>query len=80
MAPFDEEFYFIFSTAPGVMWPWASWCEPRNPWDPESNDPGRQFWEARETWMPSFKQPFMIDYVKVYQDEYQMSRRGYLTN
>ena len=73
MAPFDEEFYFILSTAPGVMWPWSDNCDPLHPWDPESEDPGRQLWEARETWLPTFQQPFMIDYIKVYQDEYQRS-------
>ena len=71
MAPFDEEFYFIISTMPGAPWPFQENCEPHRPWNPDSEDPGKQFWETREEWMPSFTQPLMIDYIKVYQDKYQ---------
>ena len=71
MAPFDKEFYFILSSAPGIRWPFGDKCEPPRPWNPDSEDPGKQFWESREDWIKSFTQPFLIDYVKVYQDEYQ---------
>ena len=71
MAPFDQEFHFILSTAPGVVWPFEPNCNPPMPWDPNSSDPGKQFWEAREEWISSFTQPFLIDYIKVFQDKYQ---------
>ena len=75
MAPFDQDFHFILSTAPGVVWPFSSKCDPPIPWDPESEDPGKQFWEAREEWISSFTQPFLIDYIKVFQDDYQRKEK-----
>ena len=74
MAPFDQEFHFILSTAPGVTWPFSN-CDPPMPWDPNSEDPGRQFWESRDDWISSFNQPFLIDYIRVYQDDYQRNRQ-----
>ena len=75
MAPFDEEFYFILETAPGVNWPFSASCIPSRPWDPNSEDPAKQFWEAREEWISSWAQPFLIDYVRVYQDENQRMKK-----
>ena len=75
MAPFDEQFHFIFTTEPGIIWPFSERCDPPIPWDPNSEDPGRQFWESREGWISSYTQPFLIDYIKVYQDEYQRKEK-----
>jgi hypothetical protein len=71
MAPFDQDFHFIISTAPGVSWTFSSRCDPLRPWDPESEDPGKQLWEAKEEWISYFTQPFLIDYIRVFQDDYQ---------
>jgi len=75
MAPFDQDFYIIISTDPGRYWPYTTTTDPPTPWDPNSEDPCRQFWEARDSWLSSFTQPYLIDYVKVYQDAYQRKQK-----
>ena len=65
MAPFDEEFYFILSIQSGG-WPFYDYCDPPAPWSPNSKSPKKEFWEARDTWLSSWKQPFTFDYIRVY--------------
>jgi len=67
MAPFDQEFYFILSSAFGG-WPFSSTCSPPAPWDKDSTHPRREFWEAKDSWIEDWKQPFQVDYIRLYQD------------
>merc|ERR1712142_946276 len=66
MAPFDQEFYFILSVQSGG-WPFYDYCSPPAPWTQGSETIKREFWEARDLWLPTWKQPFTIDYIRVYQ-------------
>ena len=65
MAPFDQEFYFILSFGSGG-WPFYDYCEPPAPWGKESEYLKIEFWEARHKWFGTWKQPFIIDYLRVY--------------
>ena len=48
-------------------WPFYQHCSPPAPWDEHSPIKRRQFWESRDSWFSSWKQPFSIDYIRVYQ-------------
>ena len=66
LAPFDQEFYFILSVQSGG-WPFYDHCNPPAPWKDGSESPKKEFWEAKDSWLSSWEQPFSIDYIRVYQ-------------
>jgi len=66
MAPWDQEFHFIISFSSGT-WPFYDHCDPPAPWGHDSQDKKREFWHRREDWLPQWEQPFMIDYIRVFQ-------------
>jgi len=66
MAPFDTDFYFIISAQSGG-WPFYDHCSPPAPWGKNSGVKRAEFYEARDSWFQSWRQPFSIDYIRVYQ-------------
>jgi len=66
LAPWDQPFHFIISLHAG-NWPFYDYCHPPAPWAQNSKQKRREFWAARDDWEQMMKQPYMIDYVRVYQ-------------
>jgi len=54
-------------TADAGNWPFYDYCHPPAPWAQNSKQKRREFWAARDDWEQMMKQPYMIDYVRVYQ-------------
>ena len=65
MAPFDQEFNFILSVQSGG-WPFYDYCSPPAPWAQGSKSPKKELWAAKDQWLPSWQQPFTIDYIRVF--------------
>lgn len=59
-APFDQEFYLILNVAVGGTNGWFKDGASGKPWVDKSTTAAKDFWNARETWLPTWKQPEMI--------------------
>nr|XP_045596249.1 beta-1,3-glucan-binding protein-like isoform X3 [Procambarus clarkii] len=81
MAPFDQKFYMIMNLAVGGVNGYfpddVASCPPK-PWTNHSPHASRDFWNAREWWLPSWehceghiseKAALQVDYVKVWKME-----------
>lgn len=78
MAPFDQEFYFIINLAVGGTNGYFTDGlrneGPAKPWSDTSSETIRQFWDARNDWLPTWKlnendasdASLQIDYVRVW--------------
>lgn len=70
VAPFDKPFYIILNVAVGGGFfadSFVSQPHPR-PWDWNSGHPMLQFYEAQNTWLPTWDRPQMeVDWVRVYE-------------
>ena len=64
-APFDQEMYLIINLAVGG----TSGFFPDGfgkPWSNTNPNAVNQFWGAKDQWLPTWTQPMMVDYVKVW--------------
>lgn len=55
--PFDQEFYLIINLAVGGTNGWFENGQSGKPWIDESPNAKKDFWEARDRWFPTWKQP-----------------------
>lgn len=55
--PFDQEFYLILNLAVGGTNGWFEDGKSSKPWVNESPNAKKDFWEARDKWYPTWKQP-----------------------
>lgn len=64
-APFDQEFYLIINLACGGV---TGYFPDGNgkPWSNDGAHAVNDFWNARNTWYPTWQKPFAIDSVKVW--------------
>lgn len=74
VAPFDQDFYLILSVAVGSTNGYFQTADSPNgmPWIDQSDRPGRDFWAARNQWLPSWPtnvedRAMVVDSVKVWQ-------------
>ncbi len=66
-APFDQRFYLIINLAVGGTngyWPDGIGGKP---WTDDSPHAANDFWNAVDSWYPTWTSPFEVDYVRVYQ-------------
>lgn len=54
--PFDQEFYLILNVAVGGTNGWFEDGRSGKPWVDSSKSARRDFWNARETWLPTWKE------------------------
>lgn len=70
MAPFDQEFYFIFNLAVGGTgyFPDDGENPGGKPWKNNSPAAATDFWKGKEQWLPTWSNMsnFQIDYVRVW--------------
>ncbi|KAF5646355.1 glycoside hydrolase family 16 [Fusarium sp. NRRL 52700] len=52
--PFDQPFYLILNVAVGGTNGWFPDKLGQKPWSDESSAPMRDFWDAKDTWLPSW--------------------------
>ncbi|KAF5554621.1 glycoside hydrolase family 16 [Fusarium mexicanum] len=52
--PFDQPFYLILNVAVGGTNGWFPDKLGQKPWSDESSEPMRDFWDAKDTWLPSW--------------------------
>ncbi|XP_069695969.1 beta-1,3-glucan-binding protein-like [Periplaneta americana] len=67
MAPFDQEFTFIFNVAVGGYFFPDEWNP--HPWSWFSGHTMRDFWEGRSEWLPTWngeQAAMKVDYIRVY--------------
>lgn len=58
-APFDKPFYLILSVAAGATNGYFEDEKGGKPWKDDSPTAAKEFWDARETWHPTWTQPAM---------------------
>lgn len=66
-APFDQPFYLILSLAVGGTNGWFEDGKAGKPWMDESPTAKRDFWNARDTWYPTWKQGMQVRKVGIWQ-------------
>lgn len=67
-APFDQPFYLILNVAVGATNGWFRDAVANKPWSDDSPTAPMEFWEARDTWSPTWTQPAMqVKRVKMWQ-------------
>lgn len=74
MAPFDQEFYMIINLAVGGTAFFGDHLRnpTRKPWNNDSPRAAADFWEGRDSWLPTWNlrnstdANFMVDYVRVW--------------
>ncbi|TKY89787.1 hypothetical protein EX895_001084 [Sporisorium graminicola] len=72
-APFDQEFYLILNVAVGgTNGYFQDGMGDKKPWSNDANHAAAQFWEARDSWLPTWPQDprqrgMEIEYVKMWQ-------------
>lgn len=67
-APFDQSFYLILNVAVGGTNGWFEDGQSGKPWVDSSPNAPKDFWEARDDWFPTWKQPAMeVKSVKMWQ-------------
>jgi beta-glucanase (GH16 family) len=57
--PFDQEFYLILNLAVGGTNGWFDDGKHGKPWTDRSRNASEEFWNARDTWYPTWTQPYM---------------------
>lgn len=55
--PFDQEFYLILNLAVGGTNGWFEDTKSGKPWVDASPNAKKDFWQARDSWLPTWKQP-----------------------
>ncbi|KOS21087.1 Beta-1 [Escovopsis weberi] len=55
--PFDQEFYLIINLAVGGTNGWFEDGKSGKPWLDRSDNAKKDFWQARDSWLPTWKQP-----------------------
>jgi beta-glucanase (GH16 family) len=55
--PFDQQFYLIINLAVGGTNGWFEDSQSGKPWMDGSANAKKDFWQARDSWMPTWKQP-----------------------
>ena len=55
--PFDQEFYLILNLAVGGTNGWFEDGKSGKPWLNDSPNAKKDFWQARDQWFPTWKQP-----------------------
>lgn len=69
-APFDQSFYLIISLGVGGTNGWFEDGKSGKPWFDASPVAKRDFWEARDEWYPTWKQPALqIRKVEMWQED-----------
>jgi beta-glucanase (GH16 family) len=68
--PFDQDFYLIINLAVGGTNGWFKDGDQGKPWDDASPTAPKQFWDARKSWLPTWKDggAFVIDSVRMWQE------------
>ncbi|KAH7037099.1 concanavalin A-like lectin/glucanase domain-containing protein [Microdochium trichocladiopsis] len=67
-APFDQRFFLILNVAVGGTNGWFQDSKSGKPWLDGSPNAKKDFWNARDTWLPTWTQPAMeISSVKIWQ-------------
>lgn len=57
--PFDQEFYLVLNLAVGGTNGWFEDGKNGKPWADKSKEAVKEFWDARDTWYPTWTQPYM---------------------
>jgi len=66
--PFDQPFYLILNVAVGGTNGWFEDSKSGKPWVDSSPNAPKDFWNARDTWYPTWTQPAMeVSSVKMWQ-------------
>ncbi|KAI0015092.1 glycoside hydrolase family 16 protein [Xylariomycetidae sp. FL0641] len=66
--PFDQPFYLILNVAVGGTNGWFEDSESGKPWVDASPNAKKDFWNARDTWLPTWKSPAMeVSKVQMWQ-------------
>ncbi|KAM0281476.1 hypothetical protein ACHAQH_003506 [Verticillium albo-atrum] len=66
--PFDQYFYLIINLAVGGTNGWFEDGKSEKPWLNGSPNAKKDFWEARDTWLPTWTKPELeVKHVKVWQ-------------
>jgi beta-glucanase (GH16 family) len=69
-APFDQEFTFVLNLAVGGTGSYWDDSVPNKPWKNTDSHAVNSFWNARNSWFPTWKgedSALQIDYIRVYQ-------------
>lgn len=67
-APFDQPFYLILNVAVGGTNAWFKDAEGGKPWADQSPTAAKEFWEARDQWYPTWKEPALqVKHVGMWQ-------------
>ncbi|RSM00831.1 hypothetical protein CEP52_008900 [Fusarium oligoseptatum] len=70
--PFDQDFYLILNVAVGSTNGWFPDKLGEKPWSDESSAPMRDFWDAKNTWLPSWGEEkdrgMIVRSVKMWQE------------
>lgn len=67
-APFDRAFYLILNVAVGGTNGWFEDAQSGKPWVDGSPNARKDFWNARDSWLPTWTQPAMeVSSVKMWQ-------------
>ncbi|KAF4963890.1 hypothetical protein FSARC_8143 [Fusarium sarcochroum] len=70
--PFDQPFYLILNVAVGSTNGWFPDKLGAKPWSDESSAPMRDFWDAKDTWLPSWGEEkdrgMIVRSVKMWQE------------
>ncbi|KAI8674518.1 Glycoside hydrolase family 16 [Fusarium keratoplasticum] len=70
--PFDQDFYLILNVAVGSTNGWFPDKLGEKPWSDESSAPMRDFWDAKNTWLPSWGEQkdrgMIVRSVKMWQE------------
>ncbi|RYP71566.1 hypothetical protein DL771_004692 [Monosporascus sp. 5C6A] len=67
-APFDQHFYLILNVAVGGTNGWFEDSQSGKPWIDGSANAKKDFWNARDSWLPTWTQPAMeVSSVKMWQ-------------
>ncbi|KAK2592717.1 hypothetical protein QQS21_009592 [Conoideocrella luteorostrata] len=70
--PFDQPFYLILNVAVGSTNGWFPDKLGAKPWSDDSSAPMRDFWEAKDTWLPSWGEAkdrgMVVRSVKMWQE------------
>lgn len=70
--PFDQDFYLILNVAVGGTNGWFEDGELGKPWVDTSKTPRRDFWDARDEWLPTWEEggaEMVVKRVRMWQQE-----------
>jgi hypothetical protein len=66
-APFDQRFYLLINLAVGGTNGFFPDGQDNKPWSDTDQHAANNFWNGVNDWLPTWTQPFQIDYIRVYQ-------------